>query len=164
MDTIRTAAFIEAVTKLLEEIHVGPPDPRTTWIASNRENSGLLGMLEGISARAASTPPGHGLNTIAAHAGHLLYALSLALRSLQGEDAYAGAKWAESWGTQTVDEASWQGLRAGLRRVHEGLLAALRTGPVLDDPLVLQGVIALVGHGAYHLGAIQATLRVLGSG
>ena len=51
-----------------------------------------------------------------------------------------------------------------LRRVHEGLLAAIKDGPALDDPRVLQGVIALVGHGAYHLGAIQATLRVLGSG
>jgi len=164
MDTIRIAARIEAVTALLEEIHVGPPDPRTTWVTSNRANSGLLGTLEGISARLASTPPGHGLNTIAAHAGHLLYALSLALRSLHGEDASAGAKWAESWGTQSVDEAAWEALRGEIRRVHEGLLAALRAGPALDDPMVFQGVIALVGHGAYHLGAIQATLRVLGSG
>jgi len=164
MDTIRTAAFIEAVTKLLEEIHVGPPDPRTTWVTSNCANSGLLGTLAGLSARVASTPPGHGLNTIAAHAGHLLYALSLALRALHGENAYADAKWAESWGTQAVDEAAWEALRGELRKVHEGLLAALRAGPALDDPLVFQGVIALVGHGAYHLGAIQATLRVLGSG
>jgi uncharacterized damage-inducible protein DinB len=164
MDTIRIAALVEAVTKLLEEIHVGPPDPHTTWVTSNRANSGLLGTLEGLSARMGSTPPGHGLNTIAAHAGHLLYALSLALRSLHGEDAYAGAKWAESWGTQAVDAAAWEELRGELRRAHEGLLAALRAGPALDDPLVLQGVIALVGHGAYHLGAIQATLRVLGSG
>jgi hypothetical protein len=114
-----------------------------------------------MSAKTASTPPGPGLNTIAAHAGHLLFALSLALRAMHGENPYGAVKWSESWRTQTVDEAAWTALRADLRNVHEGLLGAIKADPPLDDPDVFRGVIALVGHGAYHLGAMQTIHRLV---
>jgi hypothetical protein len=97
MDTIKTSSFIEAITTLLEEVHVGPPDPHATWITSNRPGSGFLGTLDAMSAETASTPPGPGANTIAAHAGHLLFALSLALRAMHGENPYGSVKWSESW-------------------------------------------------------------------
>ncbi len=161
MDTIKTASFIEAITALLEEVHVGPSDSRATWITSNRPNSGFLGTLDAMSAETASTPPAPGSNTIAAHAGHLLFALSLALRAMHGENPYGTAKWTESWRTQTVDEAAWTALRFDLRRVHEGLQEAIKAGPPLDNPDVFMGVISLVGHGAYHLGAMQTIHQVL---
>lgn len=161
METIRTVSFVEALAMLLEEIHVGPPDPRATWIASNRPNSGFLGMLDATSAATASTPPAPGLNTIAGHAGHLLFALSLALRAMRGENPYPAAKWSESWKTQAVDEAGWSALRTELRSVHRELLEALRAGPPLADSDVFTGAIGLVGHGAYHLGAIQTIHHLL---
>jgi hypothetical protein len=158
---ISSESFVEAIASLLEEVHVGPPDPRTTWITSNRPNSGFLGTLDGMPASAASRAPAPGLNTIAAHAAHLLFALSLALRAMHGENPYAAAEWEESWRTQTVDDAAWSALRTELRRVHGELVAAIRRGPPLEDPDVFKGTIALVGHGAYHLGAVQAIDRVL---
>ena len=161
MSTIKTEAFVEAIASLLEEVHVGPADPRATWITSNRPNSGFLDTLDTVPASVASQPPAPGLNTIAAHSAHLLFALSLALRAMHGENPYATAAWAESWRTQTVDDAAWAGLRADLRRVHGELVAAIRRGPPLDDPDLFKGVIALVGHGAYHLGAMQATHRMV---
>ena len=161
MKQISPESFVEAVASLLEEIHVGPPDPRATWITSNRPSSGFLGTLDGVPAGAASQAPAPGMNTIAAHAAHLLFALSLALRAMHGENPYAAAKWEESWRTQTVDEAAWSALRSELRRVHGELSAAIRSGPPLEDPDVFKGIIALVGHGAYHLGAMQAILRMV---
>lgn len=158
---IRSEAFVEAIVSLLEEVHVGPSDPRATWITSNRPNSGFLGTLDTMPASMASQAPAPGLNTIAAHSAHLLYALSLALRAMRGENRYAAAKWAESWITQTVDEAAWAELRTELRRVHRELVAAIRDGPPLEDPDMFKGVIALVGHGAYHLGAMQTIHRQL---
>jgi len=158
---ISSEALVEAVASLLEEIHVGPPDPRATWITSNRPNSGFLGTLDGVPASVASQAPAPGLNTIAAHAAHLLFALSLALRAMHGENPYAGAKWEESWRTQAVDDAAWSALRSELRRVHGELVAAIRRGPPLEDPDVFKGTIALVGHGAYHLGAMQAIHRLV---
>jgi hypothetical protein len=155
MGQISTESFVEAIASLLEEVHVGPADPRSTWITSNRPRSGFLGTLDSMPAGVASQPPAPGMNTIAAHSAHLLFALSLALRAMHGENPYATAMWAESWRTQTVDDAAWAALRADLRRVHGELVAAIRRGPPLDNPDMFKGVIALVGHGAYHLGAMQ---------
>jgi hypothetical protein len=159
MSQIATEAFLEVIASLLEEVHVGPADPHATWITSNHTGSGFLGTLDTMTARVASQPPSPGMNTIAAHSTHLLYALSLALRAMHGENSYATAKWEESWCTQTVDDAAWKKLRSDLRREHGQLVAAIRSGPPLDDPDMFKGVIALVGHGAYHLGAMQAIYR-----
>jgi len=161
MGQISTESFVEAIASLLEEVHVGPPEPRATWITSNRPGSGLLGTLDTLSASLASKPPAPGMNTIAAHSAHLLFALSLALRAMHGENPYATAKWEESWRAQTVDEAAWADLRSELRHVHGELVAAIRRGPPLENSDVFKGVIALVGHGAYHLGAVQTIHRQL---
>jgi hypothetical protein len=161
MKPISSESFVEAIASLLEEVHVGPPDPRATWITSNRPNSGFLGTLDAVAASVASQSPAPGMNTIAAHAAHLLFALSLALRAMHGENPYAAAKWDESWRTQAVDEAAWAALRSELRRVHGELVAAIRRGPPLEDRDVFKGVISLVGHGAYHLGAMQTILRMV---
>jgi hypothetical protein len=161
MSTISPEAFVEAVASLLEEIHVQPADPRATWITSNRPGSGFLGTLDATPASLASRPPAAGGNTIAAHSAHLLYALSLALRAMRGENPYATAKWDESWRTQTVDEPAWAALRADLRRVHGELVASIRAGLPSDDHDLLKGTIALVGHSAYHLGAMQTIHHLL---
>jgi hypothetical protein len=161
MGQISTESFVEAIASLLEEVHVGPADPRATWITSNQPGSGFLGTLDTVPARMASQPPAPGMNTIAAHSAHLLFALSLALRATHGENPYATAKWEESWRTQAIDDAAWTELRADLRRVHGELVAAIRSGPPLEDPDMFKGVIALVGHGAYHLGAMQAIHKQL---
>lgn len=161
METITVQRLVEAVAALLEEIHVGPPDPRSTWVTSNEPGSGVLGTLEAIPADVASRPPAPGMNTIAAHAEHLRYAMELATRALGGEDAYATADWAGSWRTQTVDGPQWDALRAALREQHRRLLAALRDRREWSDRDTLWGVLALVGHGAYHLGAIRQIARLL---
>ena len=80
---------------------------------------------------------------------------------MHGENPYTGVDWSESWRTQIVDEAAWAVLRSDLRRVHDALIAAIRAGPPLDDPDVFKGVISLVGHGAYHLGAMQTIHRLV---
>lgn len=90
MKQISSESFVLAIALLLEEVHVGPPDPRATWITSNRPDSGLLGTLDDMPAVVASQAPAPGLNTIAAHAAHLLFALSLALRAMHGENPYTG--------------------------------------------------------------------------
>jgi hypothetical protein len=159
MGQISTEAFVEVITSLLEEVHVRPADPHATWITSNRPGSGFLGTLDTMTASVASQPPAPGMNTIAAHSAHLLYALSLAFRAMYGVNSYETAKWEESWRTQTVDDAAWSKLRTDLRRVHGELVAAIRSGPSLDNPDMFKGVIALVGHGAYHLGAMQTITK-----
>jgi hypothetical protein len=134
---------------------VGPPDPRATWITTNQAGSGFLGTLDTVPASLASRPPGPGMHTIAAHAAHLGYAMSLAVRAMRGENPYAAADWAGSWKKQSVDELGWAALRAELRRLHGELSAAIRAAPSWSDPDLLKGTMGLVGHGSYHLGAMR---------
>jgi len=42
MSTIRSEVFAKAVVALLEEVHVGPCDPKLTWMVSNEPNSGFM--------------------------------------------------------------------------------------------------------------------------
>jgi hypothetical protein len=162
MAHIETEAFVNAITSLLEEIHVSPADPRATWVTSNLPGSGFLGTLDSVPAGLASRPPAPGQNTMAAHAGHLRYALSLAVRAMRGENPYASADWPGSWRTQVVDDAGWAALRADLRSLHAELLAGIRSSsPSWSGPDILKGTISLVGHGAYHLGALRTIHALL---
>jgi len=162
--SITTDALTEALGVLLEEVYVGPPDPKATWVTTNALNSGVIGTLETIPFSLASQPPGPGRHTIAAHATHLLFSLRLACRAMKGENPYANVNWGESWLVPAVDKESWQELKNSLRCVHADLLAALAGNVPWDDGDFLKGVISLVGHGAYHLGAIRQIQRELTSG
>jgi hypothetical protein len=161
MGTIDADQFVKALGDLLEEGHVGAPDPKSTWMTSNEPDSGFLGTLSGISAEVASRVPAQGMNTIAAHTEHLRYSLSLANRAFRGENPYPHADWPGSWRTQTVDATAWDRLRDALRHEHEQLLAGIRGRVPWDNPMVFHGAMALVGHGAYHLGAIRQIRRLL---
>ncbi|MCX5976681.1 MAG: DinB family protein [Coprothermobacterota bacterium] len=162
--SIATDALAEAMRELLEEVYVGPPNPKATWVTTNALNSGVIGTLESIPFNLASQPPGPGMHTIAAHATHLLFSLRLACRAMKGENPYANVNWGESWLVPAVDEESWQELKNSLRCVHADLLAALTGNAPWGDGDFLKGVISLVGHGAYHLGAMRQIQRELTSG
>jgi len=161
MDSVKIDTLRDAFTALLEEIHVGPPNPKMTWITTNAPDSGILGTLGSISADIASRTPGRGLTTIAAHAAHLLFALRLACKGMRDPNAYKGVDWTADWRKPAVDEKSWEELKSGLRLAHEELLTALRGELPWGDDVFFKGMIAHVGHGAYHLGAIRQILRAL---
>ncbi|MEI6309009.1 MAG: DinB family protein [bacterium] len=161
---IMTERLTNVLRVLLEEVYAGPPDPRATWITSNELNSGIIGTLDLIPFDLALQLPGPGMNSIATHAAHLLFSLRLACRAMKGENAYANADWKESWRISVVDDGSWQELRSDLRRVHTDLLDSLRGNLPWEDEDFLKGVIALVGHGAYHLGAIRQIQREFAAG
>ena len=155
MADIPAALFAEALRALVTEIGDGPPDPRSTLIVSNQPGSGLLGTLETIDAAAASAVPAGCAHSIAGHAGHIAFVLDLFVRAARGENAYAGAKWQESWRTTRVDERAWRDVRDRLRELHRLTLEALAKGPPVVDQAIITGGVALPAHMAYHLGAVR---------
>lgn len=127
----------------------------------NPGDSGLLKVLDGLSAASASAAS-HGGGTIAAHADHLRYGLSLMNRWAAGENPSADANWAASWERMTVSEAEWSELRAGLCSEVERWHAALQE-PREVAGIEVDSVIGSIVHLAYHLGAIrQIDRRVRG--
>ena len=120
----------------------------------NSGDIGLLRSLDRISAADASRSVNGGA-TVAAHAQHVRYGLSLMNHwASEGGDPFADAKWDDAWKLSSVDAATWEGIRRGLRDEAQRWLQALRS-PRDAAEVELTGMVASVAHLAYHLGAIR---------
>lgn len=120
----------------------------------NSGDIGLLRSLDNLSAANASRSVSGGA-TIAAHALHLRYGLSLMNRwAAEGGNPFADARWDEAWKTSDVDDGQWEEIRNGLRdeaRRWQDVLGTQRELRTVE----LSGMIGSVAHLAYHLGAIR---------
>jgi hypothetical protein len=123
-------------------------------VTLNSGDIGLLRSLDKLSAEEASRSVHDGA-TIAAHALHLRYGLSLMNRwASEGGNPFADAKWDEAWKLREVDSAMWDEIRNGLRQESERWFNHLATPRELDSR-ELRGIIGSVAHLGYHLGAIR---------
>jgi hypothetical protein len=124
----------------------------------NSGDVGLLRSLDKISAADASRSVDEGA-TIAAHAQHVRYGLSLMNEwASEGGNPFADAKWDEAWKTSVVDAATWDDIRAGLREEAHRWLQVLQS-PREVSAVELAGMAGSVAHLAYHLGAIRQINR-----
>jgi hypothetical protein len=120
----------------------------------NTGDAGLLQSLDRMTAAEASLSVNGGA-TIAAHAQHLAYGLSLMNRwADEGGDPFADATWDAAWKTSAVGDSEWREIRQRLHDETRRWLAALRSPREVSE-LELAGMIASIAHLAYHLGAIR---------
>ena len=120
-------------------------------------NSGDVGLMRSVDmlSPAAASCSVNGGATIAAHAQHLRYGLSLMNRwATEGGNPFAHAKWDEAWKTTSVNTREWQEIRDGLREEAQRWMKALGSPRDVNE-VELAGMIASVAHLAYHLGAIR---------
>jgi hypothetical protein len=149
---MRTDELAKTLTRLFSELTEGT-HPKGGFIL-NTGDIGLLRSLDKLSARDASQSTNGGA-TIAAHAQHLRYGLSLMNDwGKNGGNPFANAKWDEAWKTAGVDDAQWQEIRNGLRDEIANWKNVLNTPREAAD-LELMGIVGSVAHIAYHLGAIR---------
>ena len=149
---MRTDELTKTLTRLFAELTEGT-HPKGGFIL-NTGDIGLLRSLDKLSARDASQSTNGGA-TIAAHAQHLRYGLSLMNGWGQnGGNPFANAKWDEAWKVAAVDAAAWDEIRTGLRTECETWLQALKTPREVAD-VELMGIVGSIAHLAYHLGAIR---------
>jgi hypothetical protein len=150
MNTTETS---RALGRLFSELVDGTSGRGAAFIL-NTGDVGLLRSLEKLSAANASTSVNEGA-TIAAHAQHVRYGLSLMNRwAREGGNPFADAKWDEAWKTSTVDDGEWTDIRTGLHEETQRWLDMLRTPRECSD-IEFTGLVASVAHLAYHLGAIR---------
>ncbi len=130
---------------------------KESWFM-NPNDGGLLGLLEGVSAAEASTEPGPGRRTIAAHSTHILYHLELIEKVLSGNyNAFREADWKPAWKNQTVNDAQWRELVGKIRAKSDLWIGASPKVDVTDE-MMLTGSMASVVHFALHYGAIKQML------
>jgi hypothetical protein len=150
MHTTETAP---ALGRLFSELVDGTSGHGDAFIL-NTGDVGLLRSLEKLSAADASRSVNDGA-TIAAHAQHVRYGLSLMNRwAREGGNPFADAKWDEAWKTSAVDTAAWTEIRTGLRDETHRWLEILQS-PREVSGIELAGMISSVAHLAYHLGAMR---------
>jgi hypothetical protein len=147
------ATFQRALNKLLIEIFNGPPGDEAFIL--NPGDPGLLRELDALDATAASTRRMPGATTIAAHADHVHFGLTLLNRWAAGEEnPFASADWEASWKRTTVTADQWQALRDNLRQAADTWREAVAARTDWND-LAAAGAISSAAHTAYHLGAIR---------
>lgn len=150
---MRTTDITATLATLFSELADGANTPGGAYIL-NSGDLGLVRSLDKLSAAEASRSV-HGGATIAAHAQHVRYGLSLMNRwASEGGNPFADATWEEAWKTTTVNDAEWAEIRKGLR------VEAHRWAQTLGTPREvtteeLNGMFGSIGHMAYHLGAIR---------
>ena len=150
---MNSAEVSAALAGLFTELVAGSQEPGGPYIL-NTGDVGLLSSLDKLPPVDASRSANDGA-TIAAHAQHLRYGLSLMNRwAAEGGNPFADPKWDEAWKTSAVDEAQWGEIRSGLRSESNRWLQVLEAPRELRD-VELSGMIGSIAHVAYHLGAIR---------
>jgi len=150
---MHTADTSRVLARLFAELIDGPP-ARSEAFMLNTGDAGLLRSLEKLSAADASRAVNGGA-TIAAHAQHVRYGLSLMNRwARDGGNPFADATWDEAWKTTAVDDSQWQEIRRGLGDEAHKWLHVLASPRSVTD-VEMAGLVASIAHLAYHLGAIR---------
>ena len=143
----------DSLTLLASELLNGP---QGDCYVLNQGDAGLLGSLDRLSATSASAIPQSGGASIAAHLDHVLYGLRLLNRWAGGEaNPWKDADWTASWKQTTVTDGQWKTLREQLRHESRLWLDALARADSNLKGMALNGMIGILVHLAYHLGAIR---------
>ena len=150
---MNTSSLSGQLATLFGELVNGATQPGGAFIL-NSGDAGFLRSLDKLSAGEASSCANDGA-TIAAHAQHVRYGLSLMNRwAREGGNPFADATWDAAWKVSTVTAAEWEEIRRGLGNESERWLEVLRSPREVAD-VELTGMIGSVAHLAYHLGAIR---------
>lgn len=155
---MNTAPIARTLETLFSELVHGAADTPGGAFILNTGDAGLLRSLDKLSAGDASRSVDGGA-TIAAHAQHLRYGLSLMNRwAREGGNPFADATWDAAWKVSTVTEAEWDEIRSGLSGEVARWLEMLKT-PRDASGIEVTGMVSSIAHLAYHLGAIRQIAR-----
>jgi hypothetical protein len=148
-----TTDLTAALASLFSEL-VDGTGGRTGPFILNSGDVGLLRSLDKLSPADASRSVDDGA-TIAAHAQHVRYGLSLMNRwATEGGNPFADATWDDAWKMAAVDAPAWDEIRTGLRHEAHRWLTVLGSPRDVSE-VELAGMIGSIAHLAYHLGAIR---------
>jgi len=118
--------------------------------------SQTLGTIDHV--RASTKIQGH-KETIAGHVAHTTFYVRVLHEYILGV-RNGPVDWNESWTTTVVTKDEWEAVKAQLFAEYEKLMKFIDTQAAWDKEDHLGGVMAVVAHCAYHLGAIRQLKEV----
>ena len=150
---MRTDDTARSLAHLFSELVDGVTSSQGGFVL-NQGDIGLTKSLDHLSAEDASRSTNDGA-TIAAHAQHVRYGLSLMNEwAAHGGNPFANAKWDEAWKIKAVGDDQWKEIRKGLADEAHRWKEVLKT-PREATGIEFTGLISSIAHLAYHLGAIR---------
>ena len=156
---MRTTDISNALSRLFSELVDGVV-PKGDAFMLNSGDVGLLRSLEKLTAADASRSTNDGA-TIAAHAQHVRYGLSLMNRwAAEGGNPFADATWDAAWKISAVDDPRWNEILSGLRQETQRWHQALGSPRDVIE-VELMGMIGSIAHLAYHFGAIRQISKTI---
>ncbi|RVT96498.1 hypothetical protein EOD41_20235 [Mucilaginibacter limnophilus] len=150
---------IDSFLEIFDELYIGSYGKSFTWVIDRDPGQGFIDVIKAISAEDASRPLNQSGSTIAAHTEHLRWSLNYALTFFEGKQERRD--WNESWKVKAVTTEEWKNLQSTLLNEYIAVRTAVLEATNLDNPQFLTGVMALLPHAAYHLGAIKQMVLML---
>ncbi len=146
-----------SVKTMIKETFEGPPVPvKGSWFTNSEPNSGIFGVLEGMSCDQASISVHE--TTLAAHTDHVRYHM-WGTNEILKKEKQPEMDWGKSWDIHSVDEQQWNRIQEGLRNEYLTLLESI---DAMDwNELLANEVLSSLAHSAYHLGSIRQMLKVV---
>jgi hypothetical protein len=120
----------------------------------------LLETMASLSAVEASRPIFESGTTVAAHVTHARFYIGI-LRDYMDGKRHDKVDWKGSWSCQSVTDSEWDILRNQLAEDYRQLVAHLKGVDDWNNDRRLGGVLAIVTHTAYHLGAIRQIAKAV---
>lgn len=149
---------LQSFLELLDEVVIGKTKDYT-WVIDHEPGNGIFRTIQSVSAHEASQSIVHNSTNIAAHTEHIRWSLENALSFLQSNKP--AGNWKESWRIKTVTEDEWTRIQANLKTVYDKIVSNLLNRDSFPDPMLLTGLLAMLPHMAYHLGAIRQIIAAL---
>ena len=119
------------------------------------EDPGLFAIIAALNAEEASRPIA-GMS-IANNIYHLIFALDVFIKRINGDENAACVDWKTSWQERPLNEAEWERMKKDLARVREESVSAARdyNGRSAGYDKHLRLVMGLLTHTIFHLGIIR---------
>jgi len=154
-------SHVQAWTTLFRELFWGrEPGSDGTFVVEQME--AIIPLLASVDASSASREPGPGVQTLASHAQHTAYYVSLLNAIARGEEKRPD--WEASWGRSPVVEGEWIAIRDNLEREAATLLDWVKSGAAQpENDLHATYLWGQVAHAAFHLGSIRQILWMIKS-
>ena len=147
--------IIPTLVHQLRETMEGANGP--TWIVDHKSDAGVFGVIDAISAEQALRPIAPGNRSIAEHVKHLQFSLALTHLRMQGQDPKAD--WLSSFDLPDASADGWEQLKRDLRKSFDDVLTVVTEQAKVPlagwPPIYVVGLVAMIAHNAYHLGAIK---------
>jgi len=123
------------------------------------KGTSLEETLAEISAEEASRTTVDGGTTIAGHTSHIRFYIDILGRYMDGT-LKEKVDWSQSWLVREVSEFDWNTLRQGIANGYKDIKKRFDAISDWDDKAI-GGVLGVITHTAFHLGAIRQMIKVV---